>query len=457
MKIYKIFIWILLFVTQLNGANNRINVNAKDYFIFGANLAWIDGAYRCDFGYNEVWGWGPNYNTSNVENYLEDLKNMGVKVIRPWIFEAYEGLMFNSTGYVTNIHPTLYNNMDDFVLRCENKNLYVYFCLISYLQRDDDPDAWKYLNIITNTTARSYYINNAVVPFVTRYKDTSCFFAIDIMNEPEFVIAGDTGNWSPHGTTWTVMRSFISDCVSAIKSIDSSILISCGSGWHNEENIIAGYYSGLGLDFYDYHKYDNQGNLIPYSSLGINKPCIIGECGQSSTSWNDNIQDTADKGFMNNAWNLGYAGVLFWQYNYPGATEVHTFVNSDASWRALCYSIKEFYKKHCPDVNIGGSCINLGSKNFIFYFDKNPFKIGDINKIHFILKKNRSVKITLYSLKGEKIYDICNGMLFRSDILHTVEWNAKKNNGKEILQGMYILNFKAKGYNPESKPLGVIK
>ena len=385
---------------------------------------------------------------------------MGFKIIRIWVFESYEGLMFNSLGYVTNVHPSLYNNMDDFVQRCENKNLYIYFCLISYKQYGEDEKAWKYLNIITNKVARDYYITNAVVPFVTRYKDSPAFFAVDIMNEPEFVIKGSEGNWTTNGTSWEVMRAFISDCASAIHNIDTNILVSCGSGWHNEDNVKSGKYSGLGLDFYDYHKYSDDGYLVPYSSLNIDKPCIICECGQSSTQRDDILQDNVCKTFMNNAWYNGYAGILFWIYNYPGANSQYDFINSDSSWRLVCYSVKEFSISHCDSININGICTNkveILYKNYEFNFQENPVKIGSVLKIFLKCKEEKPVSAFIYNLKGEKIKNLLNNKVLKKDILYEIEWKLDDDNGNKSLPGLYILYFKFGNYLPEFKTIGVIE
>lgn len=458
---FLLYVLVLLLVSNLDSANNRINFRGGSYFIFGINMGWLDGAYRHDFGYNEVYGWGPSYNSINAERYLEDLKKMGIKVIRLWVFECYEGLMFDVNGYVTNIHQSLYNNMDDFVMKCENKNLYIYFCLISYLNYGADSKAWKYLNIITNKAARSNYIKNAVIPFVTRYKDSPAFFAIDVMNEPEFVIKGNTGNWTTNGTTWTVMRSFISDCVNAIKKIDSNILVSCGSGWHNEENVAAGLYSGLGLDFYDYHKYDDTGSLIAANSLPQDVPTIIGECGQSTSKWDDSIQDSAIKSFMNNAWNNGYAGILFWRYSYPGDSEIHNFVNNNSSWRPVCYSVQEFSSYHCEAINIGDLCTNKLpeklSKNYKFYLAQNPVKLSENLYIYIKVRDENPVKIVLYSITGDKIKTIVDNKILLPNNTYKIEWKCEDDSGNRVLPGLYVLYFKIGNYLPEFKVLGVVE
>lgn len=372
---------------NFSAGNNRLTFQGKDYFIFGVNLLWLNYNYfSVDFGNNEVIGAGPpwyNPDTTSeiVSEYLEDIDNIGIRMLRIWVFEDYEGLKFNAGGYVTNVDPQMFINIDDFIERAKSENFYIYWCMTDYLAYDWRPQAWKYLNIITNKIARGYYITNALMPFVLRYKEHPTFFAIDIMNEPEFVIAGDTGNWTTNGTTWDVMRSFIADCVSAIKSIDPNILVSCGSVWHNEENVKAGRFSGLGLDFYDIHIYNNTGNLPDLDSLNVDRPVLIGECGQShSSGWNDTIQDNVIKNIIQNAHNYDYAGVLPIHYEYPPgrADNIWSFLNSDGSWRPVCYSMKEFALKYCKEININGKLVStLIEKKFYTGNSKLDFKISD--------------------------------------------------------------------------------
>jgi len=65
------------------------------------------------------------------------------------------------------------------------------------------------------------------------------------------------------------------------------------------------------VDFFDFHRYDDSGDLPRYDSLGISKPCIIGECGQETKELDDSLQETAIKKFLENSKNLGYSGCFF--------------------------------------------------------------------------------------------------------------------------------------------------
>ncbi|MDI6783120.1 MAG: cellulase family glycosylhydrolase [bacterium] len=383
-KIYVISSTIfLLFLIQFAFANpsNRIRIAGGDYFIFGANLAWLQGQYDHDFGENHQHpGWGVWYssaaNRTSTDGYLSDLTTMGCHVIRVWLWEGLEGLLFSgesTLAIVTGVHPGMWNNLDYFMSRVSTRNLYVYWCLANAFGPYWGPESGLHFAIVTSSTVRQSYINNAVIPFITRYKGHPNIFAIDLMNEPEADVAGPRGNWTlSNGTNWATMTTFLRACRDAIKATDSTRLVSCGSGWHDYQNIRDGYYNLIGLDFYDYHDYRDDGSMPNYYStlstaLG-GKPCILGEYGQGYSNWSDDTQNNADTNFMNNAWNNGFAGSLVWQYNYPGATEVHTLVNSNTSWRPVGTTMRNFSASRHIGVNLGGDQTRIISTTGSYLF-----------------------------------------------------------------------------------------
>jgi hypothetical protein len=234
-----------------------------------------------------------------------------------------------SGGNCTGMDPTFLTNMDDVIRLAQNNGMYLYLTL-----NGGDID-W-----VNNNTRRDSYINNAVKPLISRYRGNPIIFAIDIMNEIESVIAGNTGNWTTSGATWTQARDSIRAHRDAIKSVDAGRLVTCSSGWHDWNNMPQ--FRGLGLDFYDYHHYSDTPNLPTAASLGMDKPILIGEYGQSSTSWNDTIQSNAARGFLDQARSKGYAGALIWNYAHPGSPDFHAMVNANGSWRAVCTTIRNW-------------------------------------------------------------------------------------------------------------------
>jgi len=307
-------------------------INGGNTFVKGANLAWLDGAYGHDIGINPIHpDWGCAYNATHMNQYLADMHNMGITVLRLWLNENKQGLLLDGNGNVTGLDSTFLNNLDNILQIAAQDGIFLYLTL-----NQGDPD-W-----LTNATQQASYINNAVKPIAARYKGNQQIFAYDVMNEIDGVVGAPDGNHGS-GATWAQAQAYITATVSAIHSADPGRLATCSTGWNKWYNL--GYFKGLGLDFYDYHDYEDAPSLPPAASLGMDKPIYIGECGQAltSTSWDDAIQNTCELDALNSAWSGGYAGVGIWDYEYPGCPDdVRAMVNPNASWRPVCYTIQDW-------------------------------------------------------------------------------------------------------------------
>ena len=61
-------------------------------FIKGANLPWLDGDYNTWIGIDPTEpGWGCGYNSVHMNEYLADMHNMGITVVRIWINQGDMG------------------------------------------------------------------------------------------------------------------------------------------------------------------------------------------------------------------------------------------------------------------------------------------------------------------------------------------------------------------------------
>ncbi|UVI31989.1 glycoside hydrolase family 5 protein [Paenibacillus spongiae] len=306
-------------------------------YVHGANLAWLDGQFDHDIGPNTLHpSWGVAYRSDNMSSYLSDMSGLNLNVVRIWLFENLEGLVFDENGYVAGVDPTFISNLDDIVRLAEEHDIYLYLTLSGSLVHTEK------FNIVTDAPARKAYIDLAVRTIVSRYKGNDRIFAFDIMNEADSEVRGDTGNWSDKGTDWEVVRSFIKDNADAVHEEDAARLVTSTSGWHNWRNIAAGKFSGLGLDFYDFHDYRDDGELPDAASLGVDKPVLLGEYGQSTDAWDDEIQKNAAARFLANARSKGYAGALIWNYGHPGSKEIHTMLGPDGSHRAVAEVLRNF-------------------------------------------------------------------------------------------------------------------
>jgi hypothetical protein len=313
----------------------------------GINLAWLNGQYGHDFGLSPVNPqWGVHFDKGDLARYFDDMARMDLSVVRIWVFEDLEGLRFDGEGYIEGIDPRLLDNYEVALALAREKGLHLYLCLTNNVGKTCRQLGVR--DIIADPTARGRYLDRAVKPFVARFKGDGGVFAFDIMNEPEGEVAGRTGNWKDDGYSWSVMRSFIRDNVRAIHGADPRRLVSCGSGWHSFENIKAGIYSGLELDFYDFHVYRNDGRLPPVRELGVDRPVLIGEFNQDNQKEveDDALQRRAVEAFLRGARDGGYAGALFWDYGHPKAGGV-AFLRilrgrGSGEWRPAAAILRDF-------------------------------------------------------------------------------------------------------------------
>ena len=85
----------------------------------------------------------------------------------------------------------------------------------------------------------------------------------------------------------------------------------------------------------------------------------IGECGQGTAVWDDAIQSTCELDALNSARSGGYAGVGIWNYEYPGSSDYLAMVNTNGSWRAVCYTIQGWNYAVNLNMQISGSNLLL--------------------------------------------------------------------------------------------------
>ncbi len=307
----------------------------------GVNLPWFNGACGHDFGHLPAHpDWAVAFDRKDMADTLDDIKAMNVNVVRIWVFESMEGLVFDRrTGLVTGIEPMLLDNFDTTRSLARERGIYLYLCLTNDVI--NTCAELKVRDMVRDADARRAWIEKVVKPFARHYKDDPAIFAVDVFNEPEYNVAGRRGNHGDKGYNWQEMRRFLGETVRAVHAVDPKRLVSCGSGWHAESNVKAGVYSGLGLDFYDYHQYDDDGSLVPAKDLHVGLPVLIGECGQGKRERDDETQRRAVEAFLRNARNQGYAGAVIWSY---GSGDPHRLLRYDGgrNWRPAAEAVRDF-------------------------------------------------------------------------------------------------------------------
>jgi hypothetical protein len=258
-----------------------------------------------------------------------------------FVFESLEGLEFDERGYVSGAETLLLDHFDTALRIAEKNNLYVYlYLLVSAHEALKDTKSDWYVNVkdfICDVKARQAYLNNAVKPFALHFKGNKRVFAIDIINESPLDMPD---------CSWSVMRSFIHANAVAIHHADPSRMVTASVA---VENVAQGQVSGLGLNFYDVHRYRNDGELPPVSTLNVKLPVLLGEFA-AENKYNIEVDDELSKNaiqkFLVNARDGGYAGAAFWNYDHPNMhiTDNLHVIRGDGSseWRSAAYVLRDF-------------------------------------------------------------------------------------------------------------------
>lgn len=329
-------------------------------FTVGINLAWLDREYDHDFGENHTRenDLGKKlpvaYETkkADFEEYIKGISELGVNVVRLWLFERFEGLTFGAQGTVGGHTSDIMYNLIDACKIAKKYNVKFYFCLMdTWGLSGDDVSEFRdhYISmingLITTQEKRNTFLK--VASELLNIKEIKeLVWAVDVLNEPEGIEHGVISDYRgiPTNVLWSQIVEYIKDACSQIKQ-KTGHRVSCG--FQKSQNLqrfkeqIEPY-----VDFFDFHEYNDAGDLPQYSNLGLAKPCIIGECGQDKKQVDDNLQKNVVKSFLSNAKRLGYSGCMPWRYGHKNYTDEYDrwnfMINSDGTRKAAAEEIKQF-------------------------------------------------------------------------------------------------------------------
>ena len=350
------FVLLTLLAMPFSGAAGGPFINGS--FIKGANLPWLDGAFGHDIGTTPV---EPDYtcaySSADMNLALSNMHLMGITVVRLWLNEEEQGLVLDNNGNVTGLQALFLANLDNIVALAATNGISMYLTLAnSYDSDGSDGSA-----LVTDSALQGSYITNAIIPIVTRYKGNTNIFGFDVMNEIDSL--------SPFGyglATWAQIQTYVAHTVAAIHGADSSRLASCslgfGPAWPRLSEL-----KGLGMDFYDFHDYedvpqdaasfyagvcgDDIQSFPTAAGLALDKPILIGECGQSTMTQNEAIQNTCILDYLDLAKTNGFAGILVWAYGVTSDPDYLSMLNPDGSWRTVCYSIQSWTYNNPPVIS----------------------------------------------------------------------------------------------------------
>jgi hypothetical protein len=321
-------------------------------FIKAANLPWFEDAAADNGYYNDIAvnphfpSSGCIYNAAQINGYLTDLHKMGVTVVRFWLTTDDQGCTLDGSGHVTGVTSLLWSNLDNLVFLAGSNDISLYLTL------SEGRSDW-----LTNLGMANAYKTNCLIPLIQRYKGSTNIFGIDLMNELDGWVADQTyGNpYISTGATWAQAKAYITNFSAAVHDADTNRLVSCSQVYHEWNNLQ--YWKGLGLDFYDFHYYADGISLPPVTSLNVDKPVWVGECGQAygDLAWSDPLQSNCELGALNTGYSGGYAGVSIWSYALPDWQTQdyiqYAMLNTNGSWREVCNTIQNWTPAAVPVVS----------------------------------------------------------------------------------------------------------
>ena len=328
-----------LFITYSFCSCSQASENARVYiegtkFMAGGNELWINGVNTPWKNWNDFTGsmiegtWSGNLNIRFWDEEFARLVSDGINCTRIWINCEGEGIVsLTENGEIQGINENHWDDLDKLFELAEKNKLYLMPTLLSFDHFKDTTgfgSGTRWRKLIVSKENANAYAETYVKEFCERYKDNEYIFAIDIMNEPDWVFENEECGQ----IDWDHLSYFFGKCASVIHE-NSDFLVTVGMGIikYNsdkyEGNKVSDEYlaelTGLEnsyLDFYSTHYYNWQKPWFGFpcdkspKEFGIaeEKPCLIGE------THND---DEAEIGMSltekyNSVYENGWNGIMVW-------------------------------------------------------------------------------------------------------------------------------------------------
>ncbi|MDX2186009.1 MAG: CBM35 domain-containing protein [Opitutaceae bacterium] len=298
-------------------------------YINGTNIAWR--SFGSDFGGN-----GTLYNAAFWTETFNNLNAYKVNGARVWVhIDGRASPTFDSNGDVLGNPSTFVAEISDMLDKANAYGVKVQLCLWSFDMLKDyraygGPSAGVHHSLITNATYRANYISRSLVPLVNAIKNKPALLAIELCNEPEWMVSENPDRNANAHLPLAQIRTFFREMRDAIKNAAPNVRVTIGSAsvkWsdsnaasHSGDANVGDWWSGLGLDYRSVHYYSWMSgsgyNHDPFATghtpdyYGLEDlPTVIGEFGgKGNAPYNNGLTQ------MNRAYTNGYAGHFAWAY-----------------------------------------------------------------------------------------------------------------------------------------------
>jgi hypothetical protein len=319
MKPFLLLVALLAIPAALRAAAGDRIALANGEFMAGSRRIWINGANTPWHDWNDI---GGRFDRAWWDSEFRSLHDHGINATRVWIScDGQVGLRIDDSGSVSGATQAYWDDLDSLFEIAAKHQVYVLATLLSFdHMHDNHPGYLRWRKWLGSDANIDSYVGSVLVPFVHRYGDTPWLWAIDLMNEPDWVFESkEDGQFA-----WATLQAYFARAAVAIHK-GSPILVTVGMAMPKYESETAFGSKGnkvgdaalrarvddpgARLDFYTVHYYDWCGKLwgpAPYLGPGaygmpLDKPSIIGEMPAKGTGGHTTAQDyesTFEKGWQ---------------------------------------------------------------------------------------------------------------------------------------------------------------
>jgi hypothetical protein len=213
---------------------------------------------------------------------------------------------------VTGFEPAFYDDVDALLGAAARHGVRVILVLLDYtvaLQSRivSNVQLGGRASVLRDPVIRQSFMDNALAPLLQRYQGHPALFAIEIINEPEWVIE-ELPERIPNGVDYVplaAVREFARLAADEVHRHDPLAVVTMGNARRDWTEL----FSGLGIDVFSAHWYDHFASVEPFPFLpcppSLGASCFIGEVPTAST-----LRSATQ--FRASAQAAGYRGLALW-------------------------------------------------------------------------------------------------------------------------------------------------
>lgn len=337
-------------------ANRRITISSGKFMV-GTNRIWINGANTPWHHWNDL---GGNFDPKWWDAHFMLLHDRGINATRIWISCSGDvGIEIDENGHVSGATPAYWADLGRLLDISQKHEVYVLATLMSFDHFNaKHHNSKKWRKWIGTDEGIDSYIKNYLHPLLGRYGHAPRLWAIDLINEPEWVFEDAEDGKIP----WERLQSYFARAASAIHR-ESEALVTIGmampkyssdvvksaQGDKASDASLRAVFNdpGARLDFDSTHYYDwcgpiwgNALYLSPQAyGLPTGIPSIIGEFPAHGTKGHT-VTGDYESAFQN-----GWEGAMGWTSNS---------VDDNGGISELGEATLEFSRRHANLVYPGG-------------------------------------------------------------------------------------------------------